>query len=124
MINEIVCARCRKPMSAENAPFSCGVCDVCHSEKDKQTAGKARYSLLCWDAIEGLVSIREYGCKKYPSPTSWRNVEKQKYIDAAMRHIVELQKGNYFDHESKLHHADHVMCNMMFISQLDKESTK
>jgi hypothetical protein len=97
--------------------------DTVNEEAYKQTAGKPRYSLLCWNALEGLVAVREYGCKKYPSPASWREVNAQKYIDAAMRHLVELQKGNFTDAEPGLAHADHVMCNMMFLSQIEKENT-
>lgn len=113
------------PQIGRNSAFPPPMLDMVQtirsSEENKQTLGKPRYSLLCWDAIEGLVRIREYGCNKYPSKDSWRKVEVQKYVDAAMRHLVAMQRGSFLDEESGLSHADHVMCNMMFVSQLQKE---
>lgn len=93
-------------------------------EAIKQTAGKAQWSLLSFTALEGIVKIREFGSKKYRDPESWKHVPKQKYLDASMRHLVAIFKGEEIDKESGLPHIDHLLCNAMFISHIDKESKK
>lgn len=53
---------------------------------------------------------------------SWREIaDKNVYIDAAMRHIVQYQMGNFIDDESKKHHLAHAICNLMFLCEIDLE---
>lgn len=128
------CTRCDRNLCGDCAKIwedERGICLECSIEsciqdgknvleKNKQTTGKPRYSLLNFSAIEGIIAVREYGCKKYSDSDSWKSVPVQSFIDAAMRHLAEMQKGYLIDEESGLHHADHAACNLMFISAMQK----
>jgi hypothetical protein len=103
-------------MACNSNPCECAVLE----ESAKQTAGKKRFSLLSVDALEGIMAIREYGSKKYKDPESWKTVSADKYLDAAMRHLLRIMQGEKIDLESGLPHIDHALCNLMFISHLDK----
>ena len=49
----------------------------------KADAGKPRLSLVPRAIIWDIAAIREYGNKKYHDPENWRQVEAQRYRDAA-----------------------------------------
>jgi len=86
----------------------------------KDDGGKLRYDLLPWKAVEGVVRVLTFGAKKY-SPNGWRTVPnaKERYTAALLRHLVALQKGESTDPESGLKHIDHLLCNAVFLSELE-----
>ena len=46
---------------------------------------------------------------------NWKKgLPPEEILESGMRHIVSLMEGEIMDEESKLHHAAHAMCNMMF----------
>lgn len=46
---------------------------------------------------------------------NWKKgLELDSILDSAMRHIIKMMKNEFVDEESKLLHAHHVICNMMF----------
>ena len=46
---------------------------------------------------------------------NWKKgLELDSILDSAMRHIVKMMNNEFVDEESKLLHAHHVICNMMF----------
>ena len=65
--------------------------------------------------------MREYGNKKYHDPDNWKTVEKERYIDAMYRHLLEYINDNKaIDEESGLPHLWHIACNVAFLCELDK----
>jgi len=86
----------------------------------KQSKNKLRYSLLPFEAVEGVVKILEFGAKKYGEGETWRMVEKRKYIDASLRHLASHLMGETIDQESSLSHIDHAICNLLFVSAMEK----
>ena len=109
-----------------NAIF--GPLDADKKDKNDQTAkadaGKAKLSLVPQKIIYDIARIREYGNNKYPEGgrDNWKGVEKQRYVDAMLRHIsayVSDPKG--VDEESGLPHLWHAACDMAFILEKEDE---
>lgn len=86
----------------------------------KHDEGKPRWSLLPLRALGAVVDVLEYGAKKY-SVHGWKKVERQRYVDAAWRHLVALTNGEKLDAESGLPHTAHAACCLLFILHFDGE---
>lgn len=91
------------------------------NQEAKADAGKMRPTLCPVSAIEAITEIREYGCAKYHDPDNWRNVEPQRYRDAAYRHWLAYLSGEKCDKESGLPHLWHLMTNIAFPIEFEKE---
>lgn len=105
--------------------------------------GKPQWSLVHFKSLEPFVRVLEYGAHKYsvfekPDGTiingsectpqealnyklissgrdNWKkNMVLDKILDSSQRHIAAMIDGEENDLESKLQHAGHVICNMMF----------
>ena len=94
-------------------------------EKEDQTikadAGKPKLSLVPRQIIFDIAKVREYGLKKYGESESWKQVDIQRYRDAAFRHFMAyLDDPQGVDAESGLSHLSHLACNIAFLSELEK----
>lgn len=79
-------------------------------------------SLVPTKIIEAIKQVRNYGCRKYHDPDNWKNVEKERYIDAMYRHLLAYIDDNKgVDEESGLPHLWHLACNVAFLCELDKK---
>lgn len=93
----------------------------------KADAGKIRLTLVPRDLIWAVASIREYGCKKYPEggPDNWKQVEVERYRDAAFRHFMHyLDDPHGADEDSGLPHLWHLACNIAFLCSLEDEAIR
>lgn len=90
------------------------------AEGRKDDAGKLRWSLLPLRAMKSVVEVLEYGARKY-SEGGWKSVSRQRYVEAAFRHVVAIAEGEKLDAESGLPHAAHAVCCMLFIIHFDGE---
>lgn len=82
--------------------------------------GKPGMQLLDPLALEGLARVLDFGAKKY-SAHNWRGgLSFTRIIGAVLRHTFALLRGEDTDSESGLPHADHLMCNAMFLSNMMK----
>lgn len=89
------------------------------STEAKADAGKPRLSLVPRKIIWNIAAIREYGNKKYGDPENWRQVEPERYRDAAYRHFMRyLDDPTGVDDESGLPHLWHLACNVAFLCEL------
>lgn len=87
----------------------------------KSDAGKPRLSLVPRAIIWDIAAIREYGNKKYHDPENWRQVEAQRYRDAAYRHFMRyLDDPEGMDEESGFPHLWHLACNIAFLCEMEK----
>lgn len=88
----------------------------------KYDTGKPRFSLLPWSAVRAVVDVLEYGARKY-SVDNWKRVPdaRQRYVDAALRHMTALADGERRDGESGLHHAAHAATCLLFIVWFDEK---
>ena len=90
----------------------------------KADAGKPQLTLVPLQIIYDIAAIREYGVRKYPEGgrDNWKQVEIQRYRDAAFRHFLAyLKDPDGVDEESGLPHLSHCCCNMAFLCELEKE---
>lgn len=76
--------------------------------------------LIPIDMIGAIRAVRLFGISKYKDPENWRNVEKERYRDAACRHaIAYLKNPSGLDAESGLPHLYHLACNIAFLCTLE-----
>lgn len=82
----------------------------------KHDSGKPRFSLLPLKQIETVVAVLEYGAIKY-APGNWQHVEnpRDRYFDAAMRHVFAWRNGEKLDPETQLPHLAHAVCCLLFL---------
>lgn len=87
----------------------------------KADAGKPRLTLVPRQIIWDVAAVREYGNRKYKAPDNWKQVETQRYRDAAYRHFMAyLDDPQGVDEESGLPHLSHLACNIAFLCELEK----
>ena len=72
--------------SGERQEFQTG------ARRDTQ-AGKGRYDLLPFHAIERLAKIYECGGKKYGDDNWRKGIPLRRYLDSAMRHLCKAAQG-------------------------------
>lgn len=95
--------------------------------KNKQQAkadiGKPQLTLVPRRILFDIARVREYGTKKYGDPDNWKQVEIQRYRDAAFRHFMAyLDDPAGVDEESGLPHLWHLACNVAFLCELEELS--
>ena len=90
------------------------------AEGRKFDGDKLRYSLLPWIAIKEVVKVLEFGAQKY-DVDNWQLVPngKDRYWDAAIRHLTAYKEGEKLDPESNLHHLAHAGCCVLFTLWLE-----
>lgn len=81
---------------------------------------KPRFSLVNVDFLESLIRVLELGAKKY-GEYNWQKLDVERIENAAMRHLLEILKGNEVDQESGEPHASHLAANAMFLHYFYQE---
>jgi len=86
----------------------------------KFDGNKPRFSLVPQKALESTIDVLEFGAKKYGAH-NWKMVDeaKQRYSDAAMRHLLAYFSGETIDTESGLPHLSHAQCCLMFLNEIE-----
>lgn len=99
------------------------VCDEFVSRLDqtaKRDEGKLQISLVPTQIIRDIAEVRMYVNQKYGDPDNWKTVEKKRYIDALMRHLLAyIDDPDGVDEESGIAHYKHAACNMAFICAME-----
>ena len=86
----------------------------------KADYGKAELSLVPRRIIWDIAAIRMYGNEKYHDPDNWKNVEPERYRNAAFRHFLAyLDDPHGVDKESGLPHLWHLDCNLAFLCEIE-----
>ena len=92
------------------------------SQTAKADAGKPKLTLVPTRIIYDIAEVREYGNTKYPDggPDNWKQVEAQRYRDAAYRHFLAYVKDpESVDPESGIKHRKHLECNLAFLAEME-----
>ena len=86
---------------------------------------KLQYGLLPPHALKATVEVLTFGAQKY-EPNNWIYVpeSKQRYFDAAMRHLWAWKEGEQNDPETGKNHIAHAMCCLMFLYEHDEIYSK
>lgn len=95
--------------------------EILDSQEAKHDHGKLEISLVPPAIIEAVAEVRMYGTSKYGDRDNWLEVEKQRYIDALLRHTVEFMRDyGSKDDESGIEHIKHMACNIAFILEMNR----
>ena len=87
----------------------------------KADAGKLQLSLVPGNLIRACAVVRMYGNQKYGDPDNWKQVEPQRYRDAAYRHwLAYIDDPKSVDEESGIPHLWHCICNLAFLAQMEE----
>lgn len=82
--------------------------------------GKLQWHLLlqgCMKALTGAVQVLMYGLNKGYPDHNWKKVDAARYKNAAARHFFAYLNGEDIDPESGLPHIDHLLTNILFLSE-------
>ena len=87
----------------------------------KADRGKLRMSLFPVEALVGTLEVLELGAAKY-SPDNWKKVPnaRERYYDAAMRHLLAWKGGEKLDPETGKSHIHHVACCVAFLQWFEE----
>ena len=82
----------------------------------KFDTGKPRFSLLPHNTLSPVLRVLEAGAVKY-SVNNWQHVEnpRERYYDAAMRHLYAWFNGESKDLETGESHLAHAICCLLFL---------
>ena len=86
----------------------------------KHDEGKWRFSLVPTSSLLEIISVLEFGAKKY-APGGWKSVPnaRERYFNACIRHLTAWWDGEKNDSESGLSHLAHAGCCILFLLWLD-----
>ena len=93
-------------------------------EKDftKNDTGKLQWSILPFEQMEDVVKVLMNGAKTY-SRDNWQNCDdKNRYVDALLRHVISYVNGEKNDvgqGGDGLPHLAHAVCNCLFLMWFD-----
>ena len=91
-----------------------------NKQQAKADAGKPKLTLVPRKILFDIARVREYGNRKYGSSENWKQVEIQRYRDAAFRHFLAyLDDPTGTDEESGLPHLWHLACNVAFLCEME-----
>lgn len=89
-------------------------------QRAKADYGKEELTLVPRRIIHDICAIRMYGNQKYGDPDNWKQVEPERYRNAAFRHFLAYLDDPYgVDEESGLPHRWHLCCNLAFLCELE-----
>lgn len=82
---------------------------------------KPRHSLLPKGTVNAVIDVLEFGAKKY-EVNNWQKVDnaKERYYNAAMRHIDRWWNGEKHDPETNIHHLAHAATSLFFLIWFDE----
>lgn len=88
------------------------------AEAVKHDGGKPDWSLVPFEALEGMVKVLEFGAQKYAgwNWTTNGGFPYTRLLRSCLRHVFAYMRGEDNDPESGLSHIHHAMCNLLFIS--------
>jgi hypothetical protein len=95
---------------------------------DGQGEEKLRWALLPRLAVEDVIRVLMYGARKY-NAGNWRLVldepnGRERYYNAAMRHLTAWWDGETLDPESGHLHLSHAACCVLFLLWGDLNARK
>lgn len=82
----------------------------------KYDQGKPPISLVDSEWVEGVAKVLGFGANKYDKH-NWRGgISFSRLLDACLRHVAAINRGEDIDPESNLPHVFHASCCLMFLS--------
>lgn len=81
---------------------------------------KPRPSLIPFDSMQDVIDVLEIGARQY-GPDNWQKVERERYVDALLRHVFAYARGQKIDPDSNKPHLAHIVCCALFLIWHDKQ---
>lgn len=84
----------------------------------KHDEGKTDWSLVPFEALEGMADVLTFGAKKYAS-WNWTDgggFSYSRVLRSCLRHIFAFMRGEDNDPESGLSHISHAQANLLFLA--------
>ncbi len=81
----------------------------------RHNAGKRRWGLLPFNALEEVVKVLEVGAIKYGSFNWQKGLSWTETFESLQRHLLKWFNGENVDEESGLNHMAHVATNSLFL---------
>ena len=106
---------------------------IAHLERIKPKQGvkydsdKPKWSLIPFRSLNEVVDVLTFGAKKYAAD-NWKYVPqaRERYIDAAYRHLADWNTISRLDPETNKSHLAHAICCLLFLlwfEQKDRDAT-
>lgn len=88
--------------------------------------GKVDWSLVPFEALEGMVQVLQFGAKKYDAWnwTSGGGFKWTRVFASCVRHMFAWIRGEDNDPESGLSHIYHAQCNLLFLAYYIRNKDK
>jgi len=80
--------------------------------------GKSRVDLIPSDVLLSVGDVLGYGAEKYGELNWTAGLNFSRLEGAALRHLLAFKAGIDYDKESKLHHIDHTITNLIMLKHL------
>ena len=128
------CGRCKRE-AIVNKNIDIWICDSCGAENPNKTIiastgkkddqDKLMWSLLPLGPMKDVVRAFMNGLTKYKRD-DWQNVEdaKNRYYDAAFRHLTAWKEGKKKDKDSKLPSLAHAIASILIVMWHDIKRRK
>lgn len=80
--------------------------------------GKVDWTLVPFEALEGMAQVLEFGAKKYDrwNWTTGGGFKWTRVLASCLRHLFAFMRGEDNDPESGLSHISHAQCNLLFLA--------
>ncbi len=78
----------------------------------KNDQSKPVISFIPAEYIEGTAAVFTFGAKKYAAHNYRHGMAHSRLLDAAMRHLLAILRGEELDPESGLPHVYHASCSL------------
>lgn len=92
----------------------------------KHDEGKTDWSLVPFEALEGMADVLTFGAKKYAS-WNWTDgggFSYSRVLRSCLRHMFAFMRGEDNDPESGLSHISHAQCNLLFLAYYIRDKKK
>ena len=91
----------------------------------KDDSGKMQWRLMPFECLQEVMKVLMFGMQKY-GPYNWQRVPqaKDRYFDAAMRHLLAYRQGEKADKETGVSHLAHLICCGLFLLWFDIKEKK
>lgn len=105
---------------------NCNTINAMSKSAVKHDEGKTDWSLVPFEALEGMADVLTFGAKKY---ASWNWTEGggfsySRVLRSCLRHIFAFMRGEDNDPESGLSHISHAQCNLLFLAHYIRDKKK
>lgn len=82
----------------------------------KYDALKPQMFLVPLKSIKAVAELMTKALEKYPNKDNWKHIEngEERYLNALLRHLTDIQEGEEIDRETGLPHAYAVGANALF----------